>query len=105
PLIRIVCRSLDCPYGAFWFVDTASKVLRLRDVWSEGESGFTAFEAASKSHEFARGIGFPGRVWASGKAEWITDVEQDRSFPRALDATVAGLHGALAIPIMSSGKF
>ena len=52
---------------------------------------------------FARGIGLPGRVWASAEPSWIPDVVQDLNFPRAPVAAREGLHGALGFPILLRG--
>jgi PAS domain S-box-containing protein len=48
---------------------------------------------------FTRGIGLPGRVWATGQAAWIENVLHDANFPRASVAGEAGVHGAFGFPI------
>ena len=58
------------------------------------------FEAISRRTVFARGMGLPGRVWASGEPAWIPDVVDDPNFPRASIASREGLHGAFALPIL-----
>jgi hypothetical protein len=40
------------------------------------------FSAMSQGITFAPGVGLPGRVWASGQAAWIADVQQAPNFPR-----------------------
>ena len=54
----------------------------------------------SRRTTFARGVGLPGRVWASGQPAWIPDVVTDPNFPRARVAARAGLHGAFGFPIV-----
>src|SRR5262249_26868317 len=62
------------------------------------------FEAATRASAFARGVGLPGRVWASGTAAWIDDVLRDANFPRAQAAARDGLHGAFGFPVALGGK-
>ena len=62
--------------------------------------GFPEFEAASRSTTFARGVGLPGRVWASRRPAFIPDVSADDNFPRAKVASQEGLRGALGFPIL-----
>jgi PAS domain S-box-containing protein len=59
------------------------------------------FERASQRITFARGVGLPGRVWASAAPAWIPDVVADQNFPRATIARREGLHGGFALPILS----
>ena len=47
-----------------------------------------------------RGVGLPGRVWARGAAEWISNLGEDPSFLRAPAALRQGLQGAVAFPIL-----
>ena len=51
-----------------------------------------------------RGIGLPGRVWATGKPAWIPDIQQDDNFPRADIAARVGLRSAIAIPMLREGN-
>src|SRR5262249_38423523 len=61
---------------------------------------FTEFVDLSRRTALARGIGLPGRVWASGRPAWIPDVVVDGNFPRAPAAERVGLHAAFALPIL-----
>ena len=47
-------------------------------------------------------MGLPGIVWKSGKPEWIHDVATDDRLPRRRAAAAAGLHSALAFPIVGT---
>jgi GAF domain-containing protein len=57
------------------------------------------FEAVTRRSKFSSGVGLPGRVWSSGKPEWIPDVTNDSNFPRAPVATKEGLHAGIGFPI------
>ena len=47
--------------------------------------------------------GLPGRIWASGKAAWITDVVRETNFPRQRLAYEVGFHGAFGFPVRVGG--
>ncbi|HZR79203.1 MAG TPA: GAF domain-containing sensor histidine kinase, partial [Chthoniobacterales bacterium] len=51
--------------------------------------------------QFAVGEGLPGRVWKSNEPAWISDVVQDKHFPRASAAREAGLHGGFGFPLFA----
>ncbi|MEK7118284.1 MAG: hypothetical protein AAB869_01620, partial [Patescibacteria group bacterium] len=43
--------------------------------------------------------GLPGRIWASGKSAWVTDVSLDTTSPRRAVAEEVGFHGAFGFPV------
>jgi signal transduction histidine kinase len=49
---------------------------------------------------FNREEGLPGRIWASGKSAWVTDVAVDANFTRGAQARQVGFHGAFGFPIL-----
>lgn len=102
-IIRSVCLQLGWIAGAAWAVNPRESVLELADLWHEPERNIHPFEAATRAIRFKRGIGLPGRTWASEKSQWIKDVVSDLNFPRANAALSAGLHAAFAFPILSQG--
>ena len=76
-MLRAVCVSLGCEYGAFWEVDCARTSVRWVSSWQHRTAEFEEFVDVSRQTVFRRGQGLPGRVWASGPPAWIPDVQQD----------------------------
>ena len=101
-VLQAMCEALDWDHGALWSVDTGSAVLRCVQTWHLPAVSLPEFEDLSRRTVFARGIGLPGRVWASGEPAWIPDVVADPNFPRAAIAKREGLHGAFALPILTN---
>ena len=99
-LLRAICDSLGWSEGALWRVDPQADVLRCGALWHSPSSRPEEFVALSRQTTFARGVGLPGRVWASGQSAWIPDVVKDPNFPRAQAAAREGLHGALGFPVV-----
>jgi PAS domain S-box-containing protein len=97
-IIQRICTSLTWHVGAIWQVDN-STTLSCAGVWRAGSATFPAFEDTTKQRTFERGVGLPGRVWASGEPAWIPDVVHDTNFPRAPIAAQEGLHAAFGFPI------
>jgi PAS domain S-box-containing protein len=98
-ILQSICDCLGWDLGALWQVDRQADVLRCVEIWHQPEVHVAEFEAISRQLIFTRGIGLPGRIWASGDAAWIGDVTTDSNFPRAPVASRVGLHGAFGFPI------
>ena len=96
-ILRAVCERLRWDVGTIWQVE--GDVLRCVDVWRVEGEPLGQFEQATRSSPFARGVGLPGRIWATGEPQWVSDVVRDANFPRAELAGRVGLHGAFAFPI------
>ena len=99
-MLAAVCDPLGWEYGALWELERRGNALRFVAAWPDPSPRFAQFIELSRSTVFARGTGLPGRVWASGRPEWIPDVVVDGNFPRASAARHVGLHAAFALPIL-----
>jgi two-component system sensor histidine kinase/response regulator len=99
-ILEAICTSVGWDIGAIWHVDRSAGVLRCVDVWHVPDHAFPEFEERTRSITFVPGVGLPGRVWADREAVWVPDVVQDANFPRWPVAARAGLHGAVAFPIL-----
>jgi two-component system, sensor histidine kinase and response regulator len=103
-ILEAICGALDWEHGALWAIDKQADVLHCVQIWTAASLDFPEFNATSKGCTFARGIGLPGRVWATARPAWIPDVVKDANFPRAPVAAREGLHGALGFPILLRGE-
>jgi hypothetical protein len=97
-ILQAICESLGWEHGALWTVDRESDCLRCAEMWSAAPLRFREFRAASERTTFRRGVGLPGRVWASASPAWIPDVTADGNFPRARIAAAGGAARRLRLP-------
>lgn len=102
-VLQAICEELDWDHGALWNLDRAGGVLRCVETWHLPTLDLPEFDAVSRTTTFGKGVGLPGRVWASGQPAWIPDVLADVNFPRAPIASREGLHGAFGFPILCRG--
>jgi PAS domain S-box-containing protein len=98
-ILRAACESLDWEVGALWRVDTAANVLRFVEICHASKMQTPEFDKLTRTFTFVKGVGLPGRIWASGEPAWIDNLVADTNFPRAPVATREGLHGAFGFPI------
>lgn len=102
PILQAICESLAWDVGVIWLVDPGAAALRCAGVWHTRTTGIAEFEEACRQTSFPAGVGFPGRIWASGSVAWIPDVTAGSNLPRA---SVDGRHGAVGFPISSGVQF
>ncbi|HEU5097577.1 MAG TPA: GAF domain-containing protein [Roseiflexaceae bacterium] len=98
-LLEAICRGTAWDLGECWRVDAESNLLRWENDWRISSLDGSAFVTTSQVATFARGSGIPGRVWASGRPEWVADIAATTS-PRAALALEAGFHSTFAFPIL-----
>jgi PAS domain S-box-containing protein len=98
-LLRAICKGLGWELGQFWVVDPAGECLRFLAIWHEPTIDEGAAAALRHGGAFERGIGVPGRVWASRRPSWVPDVTRGVGFPRMREATRAGIRSAFAFPV------
>lgn len=103
-ILQAICESLGWLMGALWRLDRDENVLRYVEGWESPSARLEEFKSISSKTTFPRGVGLPGRVWATGQPHWIADVTADDNFPRAPIAAQEALHAALGFPIVLGGE-
>jgi PAS domain S-box-containing protein len=103
-LLETICVNCDWEAGALWTVEPDNSAIRCSDFWHSASSRFPEFERATRDAGFTSGVGLPGRVWATARPNWVSDVRADGNFPRQAFAIAAGLRGALAFPVLLDGR-
>jgi len=101
-ILEAVCATLGWDSGAIWRVRRRRNVIECVGMWAAPDVDATALADQSRGLAFARGEGLPGRVWRSGQAAWVLDVELDPTLPRAAALLASGLSSGLAFPLRSS---
>jgi diguanylate cyclase (GGDEF)-like protein/PAS domain S-box-containing protein len=95
--------SLGWSAAEFWGLDKAANVLRWQYGWYRPSRDLTAFQEASRELSVQRGVGFVGRVWATGRPRSVEDVTEEDT-PRAQLAAKAGFHGKFAFAVTNGRK-
>ncbi len=97
-----VCTHAGWPVGHVYLLDEAAGDLASARIWHEDDpKQFETFRRVSEATRFASGVGFPGRVLASGEPAWIVDVTKDRNFARAKQAKDIGVKAGAAFPVLA----
>jgi PAS domain S-box-containing protein len=102
-IMQAVGQNLEWDCGIFWRVDRNAGLLRCLDQWRASGVEAGSFLERTWERIFKPEEGLPGRIWASGKAAWITDVAHDANFPRQGLAQEVGFHGAFGFPVRVGG--
>jgi len=98
--LRAICGALQWKVGILWNVEAGTETLRLATSWCEDDD-LSEFVRQSAGFNFTKGIGLPGRVWATKQPAWILRIRDDSNFPRGAIATRFGLLSGAAFPIIA----
>ena len=101
-VLRSICEAVGWELGELWRVDPDGSALRWYGLWHVAGLDTAEFETCSRETRIERHRSLPGRVWARGQPEWITDLTTEIDFVRASVAARLGLRAAFAFPIRSS---
>jgi diguanylate cyclase (GGDEF)-like protein/PAS domain S-box-containing protein len=107
-VIRIFCETGGWAYGARWVLKAESQQLECLDAWhieSTEIAAFAGFNRLTQHHLRPRAGGLLRGVWASGEPVWMEDAALDPGFSRAAALARAGLHAAIAFPVLILGRF
>jgi signal transduction histidine kinase/CheY-like chemotaxis protein len=104
-ILEAIGKSLNWSLAIRWSIDHEHDVLRCGETWTAPSWRGQALAEQSRAMTFPRGVGLPGRIWASTHSAWIVDVQRDPNFPRAPSAARDGLHGAFGFPVVGPSGF
>ena len=99
-LLQAIAESLGWEMGQLWSIGREGDLLHWVASWQAPSLDAAQFEDASRNRTFSRGIGLPGRIWATAAPGWIRNIAEDANFPRVPAALLAGLHSAFGFPIL-----
>ncbi|MBM4055271.1 MAG: EAL domain-containing protein [Planctomycetes bacterium] len=110
--LKKICRYLGWSGGHIYkTVDTVNgtKWLKSAGIWYSGNARqFGLLKRICENTILKPGEDLPGKVFLSGKMEWVPDVTKDINFIRAQHADVKntdiGVKGAFAFPIKEGNK-
>lgn len=102
--LQQICETTGWSFGEAWVprVINDVAVLERRGTWSRPDPALEMFAIQAGGLRFQSGEGMPGTVWASKKHLWVEDLRHFTQFTRGALAVLAGLHAAVAIPLVEA---
>jgi PAS domain S-box-containing protein len=100
--LDLVCAHTGWPVGHAYTCTGRSPVeLVPASTWHlDDPARVEPFRALTHATPLGAADGLPGRVLASGRPVWVTDVTEDPGFVRAEQAKRSGLRAAFAFPVL-----
>jgi hypothetical protein len=105
-----VCEATNWDYGEIWIPSDDFTVLELSPVWhiasdTADSTSLEQFRLCSEGLVLSPDEGLPGRVWTSGKSEWIADATapSESYWLRNQLASAFNIGAVFGVPIVESG--
>jgi PAS domain S-box-containing protein len=101
-VLRTICEGLDWDLGLAWVVDPEGDRLRCVALWRPPRD-VPPLDESEGARTLGRAEELAGRVWETGKPEWLADLASEKGGVRLTWPAQAGFHAALAFPILLGG--
>jgi signal transduction histidine kinase len=99
--LREVCGLTGWPLGHVYLRDPDEPIrLVPSNWWHVAEGEFETFRAVTARTPVARGVGLPGRVFATRRPHEVLDVADDPNLPRFAMAADRGVRSGFAFPVL-----
>jgi diguanylate cyclase (GGDEF)-like protein/PAS domain S-box-containing protein len=98
-LLSTLGESMGWQVGGYWQLAHDGALDRMASWVADGVQA-AEFEALGAGLRLERDAGLPGRALALGEPIWLQDYSADDRLPRARAAQQAGLHAAIAVPVL-----
>jgi PAS domain S-box-containing protein len=93
-VLERICATLGWDVACYWALDPDAP----RTTWAQRDANVEGFVAHTERASLTPAM-LPGRVAASGEAEWLAELDP-RVFPRATVAAAEGLRSGVAFPVL-----
>lgn len=105
-VLTMICEYIKWPVGHAYIWNEEDGVLKPTSVWylEEGRLDFSEFVKATEKANFVPGSGLPGRIFESGRPEWIQDISEDDNFPRNDILVDINLCSGFGLPVFLKGN-
>jgi signal transduction histidine kinase/ligand-binding sensor domain-containing protein len=103
-ILETICRVINWEVGVIWNVDEVTGRLRCQEVWPPHSVNDDALSSRVIHHTFGKWQGLPGRVWASGAAQWTTEPSNETNINSIADRSQEELKSAFGFPITLEGE-
>jgi diguanylate cyclase (GGDEF)-like protein len=105
-IIQLVCGDLGWEWGAYWACDLdalGNEVLHCKHSWNSDEQRLGLFKRYSEACEMRPDVGLVGRVWHTGRPEWVDAIAGNADFLRGGLAVECGLKSGYIFPVTYVG--
>ena len=107
--LRFICNQNHWEYGEIWMSGENDRITLRKDIYfiqDAAREQVTPFRTATEDYTLSPGYGLPGKTWLTQSTNWVPDVQalQTTEFYRRDLARAAGLHGAVAVPLVDNGE-
>jgi diguanylate cyclase (GGDEF)-like protein/PAS domain S-box-containing protein len=103
-VMESICRTEGWDCGRYFALDEDGRAMRLACAWTSGAPAMERYVESSRGIVVRPGEGLVGHAWHRGERQWVPDVGKDARLQMQELAREAGLHGALAVPVLSGGE-
>jgi PAS domain S-box-containing protein len=100
-VLEVIADGLDWEYAMVWLINKQIATLERAEIWQHPSLILAGDMSQS---QLARGVGIPGRVWASEQPIWVSDLSKEAEVLHRGIPGDGALHGAFAFPIKIRGE-
>jgi diguanylate cyclase (GGDEF)-like protein/PAS domain S-box-containing protein len=103
-IVESICLILNWDLGVIWKADQNNTFLRFQEALSPSSAQFVSFVDHCQQTSLSLGMGLAGQVWASGKPEWIEEINTAQGLMEWESLDKPDIVSAFAFPIMVRNK-
>jgi signal transduction histidine kinase/CheY-like chemotaxis protein/HPt (histidine-containing phosphotransfer) domain-containing protein len=105
-VLDLLCNFNQWPIGhAFKLSEGDTKMLVSMQLWHlEVHEKFEEFRRSAEKMTFLEGVGLPGRALKNKQVIWISDLSDEKNFPKAAMIKNVNLISGFAFPVMDDSR-